>query len=676
MPIAISAVDYILENKLDIEEIVKGIISLSETLEKLHEKDICHRDIKPSNIYYYNNRFAFGDFGLVDFPNNTDDFTKSDKGLGAIFTIAPEMKRNPKKADSKKADAFSLAKTMWMFLTNNEKGFDGVYNYLDPSHSLRYLEQYKNTHLVEIDELLKDSTDNNPDVRPTIEEFKERLINWIDVYSDIDKSQASDWNFLNKQLFGLIPPESSAWRNINKIVKILNIIGKTPAYNHMLFHDKGGLDFSFAEIADEENCIKLYDTLGFCYIVRPKILYFEGFNENYRWNYFLLEFDKLSPILSAEDDCDNEHLVEDYPAHYVSAQYAQYGVYDYETAIPLPEGFKTVYRYIRGKFLIVLKNGPYNGINGTYDGRHGDCSASEFRNYIEYLLNLYSKLYQYIKSNDEFKGLPDEKIEDRILNSGEFNKNPFKKDLFKEYDVSNRKKKYSERKKSKDYIKQNFMNWDFCDMLQICPLTNSATIKFVFEFLPSGNEISLGLFEEMNYYICTDGHIKKMNPYSDEKCFCLYDRKAAIDLEYNLEKRVSEILKQNGFAELEYETYFSVRAIRCGKPIHLFTKQEIEEAMRNADDRLDNQLVIDENGYAKVIERDEGSYLYPVRHELWCSGNMYVGKYSSLSTLEDDYISSLQGWLLYLKAGRPQYMEYVHDNRNEIDLIQEIMTYY
>lgn len=676
MPIAISVVDYILENKLDIEEIVKGIISLSETLEKLHEKDICHRDIKPSNIYYYNNRFAFGDFGLVDFPNNTDDFTKSDKGLGAIFTIAPEMKRNPKKADSKKADAFSLAKTMWMFLTNNEKGFDGVYNYLDPSHSLRYLEQYKNTHLVEIDELLKDSTDNNPDVRPTIEEFKERLINWIDVYSDIDKSQASDWNFLNKQLFGLYPPESSAWRNINKIVKILNIIGKTPAYNHMLFHDKGGLDFSFAEIADEENCIKLYDTLGFCYIVRPKILYFEGFNENYRWNYFLLEFDKLSPILSAEDDCDNEHLVEDYPAHYVSAQYAQYGVYDYETAIPLPEGFKTVYRYIRGKFLIVLKNGPYNGINGTYDGRHGDCSASEFRNYIEYLLNLYSKLYQYIKSNDEFKGLPDEKIEDRILNSGEFNKNPFKKDLFKEYDVSNRKKKYSERKKSKDYIKQNFMNWDFCDMLQICPLTNSATIKFVFEFLPSGNEISLGLFEEMNYYICTDGHIKKMNPYSDEKCFCLYDRKAAIDLEYNLEKRVSEILKQNGFAELEYETYFSVRAIRCGKPIHLFTKQEIEEAMRNADDRLDNQLVIDENGYAKVIERDEGSYLYPVRHELWCSGNMYVGKYSSLSTLEDDYISSLQGWLLYLKAGRPQYMEYVHDNRNEIDLIQEIMTYY
>ena len=75
-----------------------------------------------------------------------------------------------------------------------------------------------------------------------------------------------------------------------------------------------------------------------------------------KWNYFLLEFDELSPILSAEGYFDNEYLVEDYPAHYVSAQYAQYGVYDYETGNPLPKGFQTVYRYIRGKFLIVMKS--------------------------------------------------------------------------------------------------------------------------------------------------------------------------------------------------------------------------------------------------------------------------------------------------------------------------------
>ncbi len=81
----------------------------------------------------------------------------------------------------------------------------------------------------------------------------------------------------------------------------------------------------------------------------------------------------------------------------------------------MPKGSQTVYRYIRGKFLIVMKNGPYNGISGTYDGRHGNCSASEFRDYIEHLLNLYSKLYQHIKYNDELKDLSDEEIENRIL---------------------------------------------------------------------------------------------------------------------------------------------------------------------------------------------------------------------------------------------------------------------
>ena len=140
---------------------------------------------------------------------------------------------------------------------------------------------------------LKDATDNNPDNRPTIKEFGERLKYWLEIYLDRDKSQESDWFFLNKQLFGTYPPESCSWRNKDKIIEVLNIIGRTPAYNHMLFHDRGGLDFERAENASEEGCIKLYDTLGSCYIVKPKILYFEGFEKNYKWNYFLLELDDL-----------------------------------------------------------------------------------------------------------------------------------------------------------------------------------------------------------------------------------------------------------------------------------------------------------------------------------------------------------------------------------------------
>ncbi len=677
MPIAKSALNYLDVNEIDIKETIEHVIQLCETLEYLHEKGISHRDIKPSNIYYYEKRFYFGDFGLVEFPERINDFTRSDKGVGAIFTIAPEMKRDPKNADGKKADVFSLAKTLWMFLTKDEKGFDGVYSYLDSNHCLRCIDKYKDTHLVEIDELLKDATDNSPDIRPTINEFKERLINWVDIYSDVDKSQASDWNFLNKQLFGLNPPDSSSWRNIHKIVEVLNIIGKTPAYNHMLFHDNGGLDFSRAEIASEDNCIKLYDEIGFCYVVKPKILYFEGFDTNYKWNYFLLELDELPPILGDDMFFDSEYLVEDVPAHYVSAQYAQYGVYDYEKGLQLPDGYQTVYRYTKGKFLIVMKSGPYNGINGTYDGRHGDCNNINFREYMNNLIRTYKELYDYAKQDDALKHLSGEDIEARILNVEEFNRNPFKMNFTELKNSNEVREKFAKKQKSKEYINNNFNQWNFKTLLYPYELSSLAKIKFAFTFKSLNDHFSLEKFKGVNNYLCTDGYIKKLNSPFENECYCIDDRELVINLKSKLEQKISTYLKENNLVELEeYENCFTIKLFRCGKPNHLFTKQEIEEEMRKADDRFSNQLIIEEDGYAKVIKNEGFGYLFPVRHESWSAGNVYVGEYSTLSTLEDDYISSLQGWLRYLKTGRNQYMDYVHDDRDEEKLLKEIKEYY
>jgi serine/threonine protein kinase len=181
-----------------VKDIINGVIQLSETLSFLHAKQITHRDIKPSNVYFYNGRYCLGDFGLVDFPDNDNDFTKSTKGLGAIFTIAPEMKRNPKEADGKSADVFSLAKTMWMLLSGDELGFDGQYNFLDKSHGLHFMQQYKNLHLVELEEVLEQATNNDPILRPDINSFKQKLKEWLCICEDNEKAQASEWKFLNK----------------------------------------------------------------------------------------------------------------------------------------------------------------------------------------------------------------------------------------------------------------------------------------------------------------------------------------------------------------------------------------------------------------------------------------------------------------------------------------------
>jgi hypothetical protein len=140
---------------------------------------------------------------------------------------------------------------------------------------------------------------------------------------------------------------------------------------------------------------------------------------------------------------------------------------------------------------------------------------------------------------------------------------------------------------------------------------------------------------------------------------------------------MNDFLHRSGLFPLEeYENCISIKLIKCGKPPHLFTKHEIEEEMQKADDRVHNQLVIDEDGYAKVIKDEGYGYLFPVKHESWDAGNIYVGKYSKLLTLDDDYISSLQGWLSYLKTGRKKYMDYVHDNKNEEEPLNEIKEYY
>lgn len=683
MPIATPIMEYISDNRIDIKGIVSCVISLAETLEKLHEKDICHRDIKPDNLYYYDGRPAFGDLGLVDFPENDGNLTKSNKRLGATFTIAPEMKRNPKEADSKKADVYSLAKTMWMLLVDDKKGFDGVYDYLDPSHGLSYRSKYRNEHLVELEELLRDSTDNNPNHRPTITEFKERLLKWKEIYSDFQKSQESDWNFLNKQLFGVIPPESARWRDVHDIVDVLNIIGRSSAYNHMLLSSNGGWDFSFAKPAAEEGCIKIYASSdNICYIVKPKVLYFEGFRKDYIWNYFLLEFDELDPVFKGKD-VDTEYLVEDYPGHYVSAKYEQYGVYDYDTGEVLPDGYEVVYRYLRGSFLIVMKQGPYNGISSTYDGRHADCSPDKFREYIKSLIDKYHKFLKLAKKRGELQGLSDEEIQNRILRLAEFDDNPFEIEK-KEDESAEITRDASDFIECEHYIRDHFGEWNFYNLLpdkSSKKSMNYMSRKFFFTLLyPTIHSLDDALQElkGTGYYLTEAGNIKKLD-FDDDECFGLFDMNEAINFVDTLNKEVEKILHKSDLMISENSRkHFSIFPIGSKKPLHLFTKKEIESAMRNADDRVDNQLVIDEDGYAKIIEgRFEYVEVYPVKSGLWTAGGVYVGKYATLSMLDDIYYNMLRGWLSYLKTGRTQYAGDLWDlNQDETDLIQEIKMYY
>lgn len=675
MPIAKECMKHIRNENEAIDDIISGVIQLCETLCFLHECGISHRDIKPSNVYFFDNRYCFSDFGLVNNPEVGDDFTRSDKGLGAIFTIAPEMKRDPKHADGKKADVYSLVKTLWMFLSDEEKGFDGVYNPKDPSHSLRIMEKYKNTHLVELELLLVKSTNNDPELRPTISEFKQDLEDWLKIYSNFNDSQFSEWNYISKQIFGENIAESSRWSDPQKIVDILNIIGGSSAYNHLLFSSKGGLDFDSAKMAAENGCIEI-NTNGKCNICKPKRLVFEGFDKNPAWNYFLLELDKLNPIIS-DNVSGYETLVEDYPAHYVSSQYVQYGVYDYDSGEALPKGYRVIYRYIEGRFLVVMKNGPYNHIAGTYDGRHGKFSIDGFRDYVEKLIEKYNNYYNESKKNPELCKLDDDDLERRILNLDEFNRNPFDAN---ETVKTGRTKYKNKLKDTKKHIIENYKNICFGDEIAEFDSTPTAGLKYCLGFSFGGSVLSenrLFRLREKIEYLCGDGYIRAIDPSGKSNRFFLYNRKDIISVRGKCQQKINRFCEQHGFDALQdYENCFFIEVQKYDNPEHLFTKEEIRTLMSEADDRLSNQLVIDEFGYVKIIRPTEERFLYPVRLESWDAGNNYVGKYSDLGTLNNNYLLALQGWLIYLQTGKPVYMDYNHDNRNIDVIIEEIQKYY
>ncbi len=656
MPVAKAVMEYIKETELTVTGIAEGIIQLAETLSQLHGNGVSHRDIKPDNILFYNGRFCLSDFGLASFPDNPDEFTRSDRWLGAIFTIAPEMKRDPKHADGKKADVFSLAKTTWMLLTGDDRGFDGVYDPFDPSHSLRYVDHLSDVHLVELERLLTASTNNDPALRPDMESFRNKMIEWLEILQDSDRAQASEWNFINQYLFGENMPELAVWRDLDTIVRVLNAVGTLRAFNHMLFSDEGGLDFKSAERAAEEGCICIADTLGFLYIAKPEFLCLETFGEDYVWSYFLLKFSPLEPILENEKCGDSECLVEDRPGHYVLAQDSVYGVYDYDTGEKLPEGSRTVNRYLQGTFLIVLKGSPYNGIPGTYDGRHGQCDRATFRMYMESLRAIYHCLM-----DNKFP-------EEVILNLPDFGKNPF------EDEQEDAPETFSQERRPNEYIKANFLDWSFQDIIP-APGVGNIAFSFSFRLLNGGNIADLMQERNHRYFLCADGKIRRDPP--EDEIYYIYDRNSAIQVGSLCEERISELCRSAGFECPDLDgAHFEIHLKRCGKPVHLFTKEEIEVLMRGADDRRRNILVIDENGRANIIHDISLGSLYPVRHEAWNARNNYVGKYSDLSTLNDTYLQSLQGWLSYLESGQMQYMDYTRGEQDIDDLIEKIRRYY
>lgn len=402
MPLAESA-----EKKIkgrSIEEKVKAILDVAETLSKLHERKIYHRDIKPENILYHNSRFSLVDFGLVHYPKKKEVSIHNEE-IGPKWTMAPEMRRESSKADGAKADIYSLAKTLWIFLTERKKGFEGQYS----TESIIDLKKfYPESYTSPIDNLLIASTDNDPNRRPSAGEFISSLREWETLIKDFHEQNQMQWFEIQTKLFPTSIPQRVIWDDINDIVKVLKVVCYFDNLNHVFLPRSGGLDLEDARLSHEDGCIELDFRLT--NIVKPKRLLFESFGYDHQWNYFRLETGDLEPSgvyeneeeskngqTSGNESLNDERYFEElselspgeyYPNHIIEDRYY------YEDDYLITDHARHVRRWFKGSFVIFCKRSTYNLTSSTYDGRHNKMTTDEFREYID-------KTVKYQKASKE-----------------------------------------------------------------------------------------------------------------------------------------------------------------------------------------------------------------------------------------------------------------------------------
>src|SRR5690606_32611518 len=80
-------------------------------------------------------------------------------------------------------------------------------------------------NIIGLERLLEDSTDDNPQNRPTIDEFVVRLESWFN--SDFQENNRIQWDNMIKNLFPISIPKRTIWRNTKDILDVLNHIADT-----------------------------------------------------------------------------------------------------------------------------------------------------------------------------------------------------------------------------------------------------------------------------------------------------------------------------------------------------------------------------------------------------------------------------------------------------------------
>ncbi|KRA97948.1 hypothetical protein ASD83_12840 [Devosia sp. Root685] len=360
----------------DSKAVVESFVRLGETLGELHSRGMAHRDIKPQNILALGGRLCFSDFGLVKYPD-LSPVTPDRRDVGAKFTMAPEMRRQAAAADGLPADVFSFAKTLWIFLSRDELGFDGPYIASSRVGLKNFLGDQYTTGL---DELMSECTEHDPAARPSIADVVTRLREWLKVIDDFFLRNHLEWREFATRFFPIRTPSEATWTDFDAMVDVLDQVAKVPSLNHMFLPTGGGFTLLGAKPAAEPGFIEL--DVDLTILLKPRKVSYVSFGMDTKWDYLRLEAEPVKPTghYKVSDDSLHEYLSELGPGRYAHPDVWDQGR---EDGRPLPRGSRGVTRYLGGSFVFFSTASPYNRDPSTYDARHQKMSESGFREYIE-----------------------------------------------------------------------------------------------------------------------------------------------------------------------------------------------------------------------------------------------------------------------------------------------------
>lgn len=403
----------------NLREKCDAIKRLLYKLLQLHERGLAHRDIKPENILVYNGDFYFSDFGLL-FIEKEERITKpqSNERIGAKRTIAPEMERNQSyNANKFKADIYSMAKTIWMILTDNYECFEGQYS----AYSTIALSNFETGTFREntiepqlpyyalLDETLNLCTDHDPDKRLDAQKLLGEFEKWVDVNENFAIRNIIQWEETLHKIFPEGIPRKAEWDNIDDIIKIINILSE---YNGLVyaFLPRGGMHIQGAKIAYEDGFIEL--NLGSPTLYPVKSLTFYSIGGEAGWNYFRLDpLDSIKPIFENGDDeaeVDDETEVYEELTELSPGYFGPYQVFEdnksYKGFSPTKD-MRIIQRFYRGSILFFNTKSPYNKVSST-QGRHSEFTKEEFEFYIqgcyEKKYDLRYSEYEIYKAKEDF----------------------------------------------------------------------------------------------------------------------------------------------------------------------------------------------------------------------------------------------------------------------------------